>query len=236
MFVHLLDRDYEQVGQFDTYPGWGNYATSLWQPGPVIQDDYELTIPWEVETPTLLLVDVGLFDYVSKESYPSQTDSGGEMPLGIGTIRVLPGKAPSYEIATPDQFRYDSRIHLEGFDVQETDLHPGDNLKLTLFWQGMVPIEQNYQIFVHLMDENWQQVAGTDMAARDGWWPTSVWEPNQLFDDEVIVALPAELPAGQYTLIAGLYQLDTLERLPVDGPGDRIRDRAALLTTIEVRP
>jgi len=148
----------------------------------------------------------------------------------------LPGKAPSYDIASPDQFRYDSRIHLEGFDVQASDLRPGSNLDITLFWQGMVPIEQDYQVFVHLMDENWQRVAGSDSAPRGGWWPTSAWEPTQLFDDQVALALPAELPPGQYTVIAGLYQLDTLDRLPVDGPADRIRDRAALLTTIEVRP
>ncbi len=124
MFVHLLGRDYEQVGQFDTYPGWGNYATSLWQPGSVILDDYQIPIPWEVETPTLLLVDVGLFDYESRESYPSQLVSGGDTPLGIGTLRVLPGKAPSYDIATPDQFRYDSRIHLEGFDCNRPTCTP----------------------------------------------------------------------------------------------------------------
>lgn len=236
MFVHLLGRDYEQVGQFDTYPGWGNYATSLWQPGSVVQDDYQFSIPWEVETPTLLQVDVGLFDYETRKAYSKHLVSGDDAPLGIDALRVLPGQAPTFVITSPEQFRYDSRIHLEGFDIHKSDLHSGDTLDLTLYWQGMVPIEQDYQVFVHLMDENWQQVAGADVAPRAGWWPTSAWEPNQLFDDEVIVALPEKLPTGRYTVIVGLYQLDTVERLPVDGPADRIRDRAALLTTIEVRP
>jgi len=235
IFVHLLGRDLEKVGQYNTYPGWGNYATSLWQPRQVIKDQYHFPVPWAADAPTLLLVDVGLFDYESKESYPSQTASGGETPLGIGTLRV-PGEAPTYNIATPDQFRYDSRIHLEGFDAQAFNLHPGDTLALTLYWQGMVPIEQDYQVFVHLMDESWQQVAGTDSAPRGGWWPTSAWEPNQLFEDQYALPLPEDLPVGRYTVIVGLYQLDTLERLPVDGPADRLRDSAALLTTIEVRP
>ena len=236
MFVHLLGQDYEQVGQYDTYPGWGNYATSLWQPGPVVQDDYQFSIPWEVEAPTLLLVDVGLFDYESREAYPKHLISGDDAPLGIDTLRVLPGQVPIYDIASPDQFRYDSLIHLEGFDVQTSPLQPGNILDLTLYWQGKAPIEQDYQVFVHLMDEDWKRVAGADMAPRGGWWPTSAWEPNQMFDDQVALALPEDLPPGRYTIIVGLYQLDTLDRLPVDGPADRIRDRAALLTTIEVRP
>jgi hypothetical protein len=33
--------------------------------------------------------------------------------------------------------------------------------------------------------------------------------------DPFTLLLPADLPAGQYILWAGLYQLETLERLPV---------------------
>jgi hypothetical protein len=33
--------------------------------------------------------------------------------------------------------------------------------------------------------------------------------------DPVTLPIPADLPAGTYTLMAGLYRLDTLARLPV---------------------
>jgi hypothetical protein len=33
--------------------------------------------------------------------------------------------------------------------------------------------------------------------------------------DSILVPLPANLPAGTYRLLVGLYRWDTLERLPV---------------------
>ena len=40
-------------GAVDTYPGWGNFATSLWPVDSVIVDRYRLSIPYTLTTPTL---------------------------------------------------------------------------------------------------------------------------------------------------------------------------------------
>jgi hypothetical protein len=56
-----------------------------------------------------------------------------------------------------------------------------------------------------------------------GDYPTSVWAPGEVIIDPHVVVLPADLPAGQYRLLVGMYNLETLVRLPrLDGAGDAV--------------
>ncbi|HEY66622.1 MAG TPA: hypothetical protein G4O02_18900, partial [Caldilineae bacterium] len=44
-FVHLLDGAGEKIAQHDAPPGGVYYPTSLWQPGEVLRDRHEITLP-----------------------------------------------------------------------------------------------------------------------------------------------------------------------------------------------
>jgi hypothetical protein len=48
VFVHLLSPSVGSLAQRDTYPGLGNYATTVWDPGRVFVDTYTLYLPEEV--------------------------------------------------------------------------------------------------------------------------------------------------------------------------------------------
>ncbi|MBX7237188.1 MAG: hypothetical protein K1X65_22595 [Caldilineales bacterium] len=109
-------------------------------------------------------------------------------------------------------------------------------LDLDLYWEATGPVGEDFQTFVHLLDAGGQQLAGYDAPAGGAWWPSSAWEPGQIVADHYPVPLPADLPAGTYTLIAGLYRLATLERIPVAGPPDTTPHQAALLTQITITP
>ncbi len=233
----------QPYAQWDTYPGWGNFATTLWPTGVAIADHYRQQAPWDAPAPTLLKLDLSLYDYASKTSYPSRLPSGAPPPLGLATLRLLPAEPPTPLIPHPAAFDFDGRIRLLGYGLPAAPsshfgqvFHPGDTVDLDLFWQATKPVGEDFQVFVHLLDDNDQRQAGYDAAPRGGWWPTSAWEPGQIVQDRYPLPLPLDLKPGRYTLAAGLYRLDTLERLPVSSPPDSTRDRAALLTTIEVAP
>lgn len=59
-------------------------------------------------------------------------------------------------------------------------------------------------------------MAQRDGQPLDGAYPTSQWRPGETIIDPIILPLPADLPAGTYTLFMGMYRLDTLERLPIN--------------------
>jgi hypothetical protein len=56
-----------------------------------------------------------------------------------------------------------------------------------------------------------------------GWMrPTTGWALGEVVLDERILALPAETPPGRYTLVAGLYDPDTGQRLATPDGTDAI--------------
>ncbi|HEY72305.1 MAG TPA: hypothetical protein G4N99_03455, partial [Thermoflexia bacterium] len=62
--------------------------------------------------------------------------------------------------------------------------------------------------------------------------PTDHWLPGEVVADPYRLELPADAPAGEYRVLAGLYDLVTLERLPVtDANGSPVPDDAILIGT-----
>jgi len=104
--------------------------------------------------------------------------------------------------------------------------HPGDTLHLALTWQATRPFDRDLKLFLHLLDASGQLVAQVDPLAGSGAgsqgtdYLTSQWAPGELILDEVAVAIPPDTPPGPYRLALGLYDADTLQRLPVVGRED----------------
>lgn len=236
LFVHLLGSGQQAVGQLDTYPGWGTLPTSQWQVGPVIVDRYRLEVPGNVATPTLLKVDVGMYDRATLKGYPSATSSGEPAPVGVATLRVLPLQPAPGLVPPAAPVVFDDRVRLDGFRLGNPVAHPGDALDLDLYWQALAPVGEDLQVFVHLVDEHGERVAGYDTAPLQGWWPTSAWEPGQILRDHYPLVLPSQLRPGRYQLQTGLYRLATLERLPATGTTGTTADDAAVVGTVDVTP
>ncbi len=237
LFLRLLGPEYRVLGQWDSLPGWGAFSTSLWPAGPVIRDRYRLQAPWDAPTPTLLRLDAGLYDFETRATYPSRRTSGAQPPPGLLRLRLLPPPtAPTLAIPTPTAFTFAGRIDLRGYGLSPGPHRPGQALDLDLFWQATRPVGEDFHTFVHLLDADGQQAASYDAPAGGAWWPSSAWEPGQIVAEHGSLPLPADLPAGTYTLVAGLYRLATLERIPVAGPPEAAPHQAALLTQIAITP
>lgn len=103
---------------------------------------------------------------------------------------------------------------------------PGDTLHVTLTWQATRPFYKDLKLFLHLMDASGQVIAQQDPLAGAGAgleesdYFTSRWDPGQLILDDVALSLPLEPPPGPYRLALGLYDAETLERLPIVGQED----------------
>ena len=110
---------------------------------------------------------------------------------------------------------FEDKAALLDVDIPNKDLKPGGRLSLTLTWQGLVPMDVDYTVFIQVLDAKDRIVGQVDAWPVQGTRPTSQWKPGEIIVDPYVVPLNDSLPAGSYRLIVGLYQLSDLRRLAV---------------------
>lgn len=122
-------------------------------------------------------------------------------------------------------------IRLNGYSLT-AQTQPGGAILLTLQWESLQPVNYNYQVFVHLLDQFGNKVAQRDGQPVQWMRPTSTWKLNEEIVDRYGLLLPDTLPTGVYTIAVGLYDPVSGQRLPVSaGPASF----AIELGPIEVR-
>jgi hypothetical protein len=123
-------------------------------------------------------------------------------PAAAGLNEPTPGRLPLADYGSP---------------------RPGDTLHVSLTWQATRPFDRDMKLFLHLLDASGQLVSQADPLAGTAAGPggadyfSSQWAPGRLILEDVAIRVPPDAPAGPYRLAFGLYDGDTLERLPVAG-------------------
>lgn len=125
----------------------------------------------------------------------------------------------------PDATNFDDKIALLQVDLPQNTLTPGGQLPVTLTWQALASMNEDYTIFLQVLNANDQIVGQVDTWPLQGTYPTSQWQPGETITDPITIQLASDLPAGEYRLIVGWYLLADLRRLPVlDANGSPIAD------------
>jgi len=212
-FAKLLGRDHQLAGDVTRQPVDGMVPTSLWRPNQVWRDRYRTPVFADALAPSLLRVEVGLYDPGAKED--------------LGSVRVGEAKlAPPETQAPPDhplEVALSDGIALLGYDLSSRSVVPGETITLTLHWEARAAPSADYQVMVHLLGVDPEPVAQGDGPPLGGDYPTSAWASGEVIVGPHAVVLPADVPPGQYRLLVGMYNLETLVRLPhLDGAGDSI--------------
>lgn len=96
--------------------------------------------------------------------------------------------------------------HAEVTQVEHT-------LQVALDWGVTRPLNQDYQVLVHLIPVNeTAPVAFGDGLPLGGRYPTSYWLPGEIIPDSHVISLE-NVPPGGYQIFVGFYVLETFERL-----------------------
>jgi mannosyltransferase len=141
----------------------------------------------------------------------------GDVRLAIYAVPGDTGDAPQTELDAD----FEGLISLHGYTVVTDNVTPGDIIPVTLFWSANVPLDERYKVFLHLVDDLGAIVAQQDGEPVGGTSPTTFWVQDRIVVDNHGVLLPDDLVAGEYELLAGLYQLDGAgQRLQVRGAGE----------------
>jgi len=141
--------------------------------------------------------------------------------------------APAYAhppILSPDQVpadlcrldvNFSGLVALLGAKVGERPLYPGQKAEVTLCWRSLADMDRDYSVFLHLFGRGGERVGQLDIYPGVGSYPTSLWRAGDVICDnyEVPVSRRVATPVAARVEV-GLYELDTMERLPAsDGAG-----------------
>lgn len=234
--LSILGPDLQAYGQLAAYPGHGNYATSVWKEGDIIKDSFEVRVHRTFPAPGMARIYVALYTY-PEEEHLALLDAHGE-PTGdaaiFGRISVAPAQSPEYAIEHPLYYNLGDRMALVGYEIEEGMLGAGC-LHLTLYWQALADMEEDYTVFVHVVDEEEETLMQDDGHPRNGYYPTSFWHKGEIIEDEYYLCLPRNMGSGTYDILVGVYLLQTMQRLPTfDAEGDRVLHDQILLRELEI--
>jgi uncharacterized membrane protein len=225
------------------------YPTTLWEPGIPVRIR---TLPWTLDAERFALL-LGVYageNWAEGEALPiMMTDSGSTPAIPLlqgGKIARLGGyerdEAGEWQLirdsgstpATPLDVDFGGMIHLAGVDLP-AQAQAGLELPFTLHWQASAPVDFDYTAFAQLFDAQGNKVAQLDWQPHDrlGLLPTTAWQQGQVVTDAQRLSLPPDLPAGDYTLLVGLYNWQNGERLAAQGEGV-VGDNAVTLGPIRI--
>jgi hypothetical protein len=215
------------------------FNTPWWQPGEIVVERFELPVPYSVggsggPEPGSIVLQVGIKEVSQGRelhvvSSSVTAEEGTLVPLTsvpIDLVQAHPRLEADLDSALGNLrgeillrgARIDGRR--VGAGSKPLVLRPGTKMRVVLEWQSLRPIQDNYKVFVQLLDAGLQvRAQGDDKAPLGGSAPTLLWFPRwrewtRITDTYVLEVLP-DLPQGTYPLIVGMYGFSTFRRLPV---------------------
>lgn|GEM_PF-326322 len=210
---------YDAKDQYWSYPSGTEqrFSPTQTQPDQIIPEVDNLPLKPNIP-PGQYWVEVGLLDPATNQRVPFVGPNGDTVTrVVLGSFwllppNVLPSGGGSAAPASGNVFG--DQIVLDAAQVVGTPA-PGTALRVNLRWSAKAAPTTNYTAFVHVLDSAGKLVAQTDAQPTGGVYPTSAWLPGETVVDTMIVQMPANLPPGPYKIQIGLYDLKTLQRLPV---------------------
>ncbi len=192
------------------------FLTPFWEPGQVVAERYDITIPFGTE-PGHYPLELGITSLSRGQDLPL---SSGGTTIELATVRVEAGQIqPPSDPIKKALANFDSKILLEKARTKPTVAHPGQALYVTLYWRALQPIDECYTIFVHVIDSSNRIWGQKDFTPLGGSYPTFLWIPKwlegQVIDDRYIVVLDPQTPPGEYWIEVGMYGIATTKRVPI---------------------
>jgi hypothetical protein len=144
----------------------------------------------------------------------------------------------------PLDFRLGEHAYLIGYDLNGTTFRAGDRVELVLYWYADEPAPYKYQPFIHIGTVGVPPLAQAPGQDHPGGRPMTEWTADRYVRAPHVIFLPANMPAGEYQIIVGLYTCETRpagecgngERpIVYDAAGNEVGD-VAVVATIVVRP
>jgi hypothetical protein len=194
----------------------------MWREGEVIGEEYQVEVPADYP-PIRYALWVGVRDGEEEPlEVVSDAETDEENRVRLGQIEMLPAESLTPLVSEPHpQNRVEMNINDDllflGYDLSEKNPKPGDQVKVTTYWQSLRKTERDYAIQAELRNGAYKVREILDIA------PTRLWEKGRYYRGDAVIAVNPHLLGGTYSLNLGLEKDDgtgtqiTLASLDIPG-------------------
>ena len=226
--------------RFD-YTTDSRWLSPWWQPGEIIGERYDQRLPLDAAAGDYPLA-LGLRN-LSQGQELTFADGSSLLSLGSITVTGSPAALPddlmaniAHRVGLVRASASAGGQHRQAVWEEPLVVHPGDTIHVIITWEALAPPDDNWKVFVHLLDPATNQpIAQQDNPPLGGAFPTFLWFPKwvagQTVTDPYRIQVPLDAPPGDYRLEVGMYGFTSLQRVPFfDSEGNLTGDRFILGT------
>lgn len=153
----------------------------------------------------------------------------GAFALAVPLVTIRPHYALPLPLdavppsATRVYARFD-RVALVGYQVQDQRYQPGDDVRVTVYWQALEPAAQDYSLFLTLLAESDVPLGKVDTYPGGGRLRTSTWQSGAIYADEYVIPIAADAQGdGLLRMQVGWWDYPTeTYLLPKDEAGESL--------------
>ena len=119
---------------------------------------------------------------------------------GAAQVSHFVNAPPDRELSVT--FTFENGLRLDRARLSSTALNASDPICVELQWSTTSQLPADYTVFVHVLDQNGQLVAQSDLQPGGGYVPSSSWSIGQPIIDRHGVVLPPALTPGTYQIVS----------------------------------
>jgi 4-amino-4-deoxy-L-arabinose transferase-like glycosyltransferase len=198
------------------------YPTHKWRRGEVLVSLHQLQMPPYARTDTYMLT-VRLLDTASGQMV-------GREIMGKLEFVERPRYFETPQVQYPVGADLDDVAQLIGYDLPQRRVRAGETFPITLYWRALGETRTSYTVFIHVVGPDGVIRGQWDSIPGAGTLPTTGWIKGEVITDRYMVPMAKDAPPWEYTILVGMYDPRTGERLKVK---DTTRD-AIVLSAVRV--
>jgi hypothetical protein len=186
-----------------------HYPTSQWRAGEAMVGMYQLQMPADARSGFYVL-NMRLLDTATGQALSREI-------LGKLEFVERPRSFATPAVQYPLGVDLGGVVQLIGYDLPETTVMHGQPFKLTLYWRALAETKASYTVFIHVVGPDGVIRGQWDSVPGSGSLPTTGWLKGEVITDSYLVPMAQDAPPWRYTILVGMYDPDTGERLRETG-------------------
>jgi hypothetical protein len=170
---------------------------------------------------------------------------GGAMLLFavVAPLRyTMPVYAPPPILTTDDLADVDNRvdinfgdkIRLAGYELNGQEWHPGDDLLVTMYWEALDDLHQDYWLQMRLVHRRGYDLTFEDGCPSAGRYTTDHWKKGDVIPSVHRLRIPEDAADANYRLTLSMHPFGSEEWLPVLNEQGQVTGDTVILTLILV--